>query len=201
LQGTILYATILGIPVLIVAHNNVAAVYFVTAGLVFAICSSILLFMFVPKVLASRIKKDTNTPVNRWQKPVEGKPAGESHEIEGVLDSDNGSGIRINFFGISELRRENLELKKLVESYSKRFEQNHETEANHGDQNPALKEKQTATLVDKDNREQYNTNLHGVDELEQTHEPLANHGEHMRTATLNDNRHQPIANLFSVDEM
>ena len=117
MQWTILYATILGIPVLIVAHNNVAAVYFVTAGLVFAICSSILLFMFVPKVLASRIKKDTNTPVNRWQKPVEGKPAGESHEIEGVLDSDN--------------------------------------------------------------REQYNTNLHGVDELEQTHEPLANHGEHI----------------------
>ncbi len=179
MQGTILYATILGIPVLIVANDNVAAVYFVTAGLVFAICSSILLFMFVPKVLASRIKKDTNTAVNRWQKPVEGKPAGESHEIEGVLDSDNGSGIRITFFGKSALQRENLELKKLVESYAKRFEQNHETEANHGDQNPALKEKQIATLTDKDNREQYNTNLRGVDELEQSHEPLANHGKHI----------------------
>ena len=125
--------------------------------------------MFVPKVLASRIKKDTNTPVNRWQKPVEAKPAGESHEIEGVLDSDNGSGIRITFFGISELRRENLELKKLVESYSRRQEQNHETVAKHEEQNPARKEKQTAALVDNDNREPFNTTLRGVDALEQNH--------------------------------
>jgi hypothetical protein len=169
LQWTILYATILGIPVLIVANNNIAAVYFVTAGLVFAICSSILLFMFVPKVLASRKKKDKNTPINRWQKPVEGKPAGECHEVEGVTDSENGSGIRITFFGISELRRENLELKKLVESYSRRQEQNHETVANQGEQNPARKEKQTAALAENDNREPFNTTLRGVDVLEQYH--------------------------------
>jgi hypothetical protein len=96
--------------------------------------------MFVPKVLASRIKKDTNTPMKRRQRPVEGKPI-ECHEV-GVLNSDNnGSGIRVVSFGKSVLERENLELKKLVESLSRRLEQCDETVANHEEQNPTWKGK------------------------------------------------------------
>ena len=127
MQWTILIACLLGIPVLIIASQNVAACYFVLAGLFFIICSSTLLFIFLPKFLASRKKKDERTPIiNQWSRPVKGQTAMDS-KSEGVVDSNSGSGIAIVSLGRSALERENIELKNLVESLSRRLERNHET--------------------------------------------------------------------------
>lgn len=52
-------ALILFVPVLVIARDNVAAFYFVTAGLVFVVCSFILLLIFIPKVKALRILNKT----------------------------------------------------------------------------------------------------------------------------------------------
>ena len=46
---------------------------------------------------------------------------------EGVVDSNSGAGIAIVSLGRSALERENIELKNLVESLSRRLERNHET--------------------------------------------------------------------------
>ncbi len=88
-------------------------------GLLFIICSSILLLIFLPKVLASRKKKDTPTPItNRWRRPVE--------------DTTTKSGIGIMSFGKSALEQENLQLKNEVESLRRRLDQSHETVINDG---------------------------------------------------------------------
>lgn len=50
----ILIVSFIGIPVLIVAHGNVKALYFITAGLIFVVCTSILTLIFIPKVFALR---------------------------------------------------------------------------------------------------------------------------------------------------
>ena len=49
-MALILLVSFIGVPVLFIARDNTQAYYFVTAGLVFVVCSSILLLIFVPKV-------------------------------------------------------------------------------------------------------------------------------------------------------
>jgi hypothetical protein len=131
LQWTIFYPSLLGIPVIVIANQNVAACYFVTADHLFVICSSILLLIFLPKILASRKKKDSRTPINRWSRPVEGR-TGEYRVVEEV-DSNNRLAIAIVSLGKSALEQENLELKNLVESLSRRLEQNQEIVNKEGD--------------------------------------------------------------------
>ena len=53
-MSIILLVSFIGIPVIIIARDNSAAFYFVTAGLIFVVCSSILLLIFIPKVRALR---------------------------------------------------------------------------------------------------------------------------------------------------
>jgi hypothetical protein len=89
----------------------------VSIGLLFIICNSILLLIFLPKVVASRKKKDTRTPIiNQFTIPV--------------LGQSSRSGIGIVSFGKSALEQENLQLKNLVESLTRRLEQSHETVRN-----------------------------------------------------------------------
>lgn len=155
MQWTILYASLLGIPVIIIANNNVAAVYFLQAGLLFVICSSILLLIFLPKIIASRKKKDTSTPINRWTR------AGE----------DNGarSGIQIVSLGKTAIEQENLELKNLVEELSRKIK-DHETLTATTENNPNVKEEQTHgnsltdTLMEEEDKEKPITALCNVDE-------------------------------------
>mmetsp|Transcript_33075 Transcript_33075/g.69613 ORF Transcript_33075/g.69613 Transcript_33075/m.69613 type:complete len:271 (-) Transcript_33075:28-840(-) len=57
----ILLVSFIGIPVIIIARDNVSAFYFVMAGLIFVVCTSILLLIFMPKVIALRKKSSTST--------------------------------------------------------------------------------------------------------------------------------------------
>ena len=49
-MALILFVSFIGIPVMVLARENTAAFYFVTAGLIFVVCISIQLLIFVPKV-------------------------------------------------------------------------------------------------------------------------------------------------------
>lgn len=53
----ILVVSFIGIPVLVVAQSNVYALYFIQAGLIFVICTSILTLIFIPKIVALRKSK------------------------------------------------------------------------------------------------------------------------------------------------
>jgi len=66
-MSIILYAAFLGIPVLILAGENVDAYFFVWAGLIFIVCSSILLLIFLPKILATKKGTTETTLPPRWQ--------------------------------------------------------------------------------------------------------------------------------------
>ena len=48
-MALIFFVSFVGIPVMVIARDNPAASYFVTASLVFVVCTSTLLLMFVPK--------------------------------------------------------------------------------------------------------------------------------------------------------
>jgi len=74
----ILYGSFLGIPILFIAKEVIKAYYFVWAGLIFLICSSIFALIFRPKILAtwkedaSKNKEDEVVP-KRWQMTTDGK--------------------------------------------------------------------------------------------------------------------------------
>lgn len=53
-MALIFVVALLGIPVIVISRDNVAVSYFVTASLIFIICSTILLLIFAPKVNALR---------------------------------------------------------------------------------------------------------------------------------------------------
>ena len=50
----------LGIPVVYIAQDNVSAYYFVSSGIIFVICMSVLLLIFAPKVYALRKTHSSN---------------------------------------------------------------------------------------------------------------------------------------------
>lgn len=117
----ILYVSFLAIPVLIIAQDNVEASYFLTAGLIFVICSSIDLFIFLPKILAMRQKNATTAETSlpsRWQMP-DNRATEEKREEE--RQSEN-AGIQI-FSASSKvaIEEENAKLKHVCMTLSKRF--------------------------------------------------------------------------------
>ena len=101
------------------------------SSFIFVVCTSILLLIFGPKVLAVRKKKKKNkteTPNKQWGLTTNNKASnGEENkansiDIEGNSTSDSSSGIKI--MGINKsttlrnenevMRRENEELKRLL---------------------------------------------------------------------------------------
>ena len=91
-MSTFLYLSFLGMPILVIARDNVDAYYFVRVGLVSVICSSILLFIFVPKILARKKKSVTSTSQipKRWSKDIAKKDIEEEKEEE--ADAINSAG-------------------------------------------------------------------------------------------------------------
>jgi len=60
-MAIILVVSFIGIPVLVVAQSNVNALYFIQAGMIFVICTSILTLIFIPKIVAMRKSKVTRS--------------------------------------------------------------------------------------------------------------------------------------------
>jgi len=107
----ILYGSCLGFPVLIIAQDKIDAYYFVWAGLTFLICSSILLLIFIPKILATREKEPTeaNLPA-RWQIMVNDESE-NTDEKEGIMIYNTSSKV--------ELEKECAKLKQLCITLSR----------------------------------------------------------------------------------
>ncbi len=122
MQGVVLYGWLFTIPVAISAADDIQAIYWVCVCLDFATCNSILLLIFIPKVLASSKEDNTATPINRWSRPIEGR-VGKDPEFEGVQNDRKSAGIAIVSFGKPELEREILKLKALVESLQTRIQE------------------------------------------------------------------------------
>jgi glucan phosphoethanolaminetransferase (alkaline phosphatase superfamily) len=53
----ILMVSFIGIPIMVIAQNNSSASYFTAAGIIFVICISILVLIYVPKVIALKEKE------------------------------------------------------------------------------------------------------------------------------------------------
>lgn len=101
-MALILIVSCIGIPVIIIARDKVAASYFVTACLIFVVCSSIQLLVFIPKVQALRIKD---------------KIARESSTaivIASDLSADDGMEIKNMIDAHAELEKENREQKQTI---------------------------------------------------------------------------------------
>jgi len=67
----ILLVFFIGFPVMIIAHDNVAASFFLKAGVVFVVCSTILLLIFIPKVWAVKKCDNISASTAGWQDAVE----------------------------------------------------------------------------------------------------------------------------------
>lgn len=114
-MALILLVSFIGVPVLFIARDNTSAYYFVMAGLIFVVCSSILLLIFVPKVHALH-----------WSSS-QGATQRNSSRISGLSARDSSGSLTTGSdrFGLqltspkqiqSEMATENEKLKLLLSS-------------------------------------------------------------------------------------
>lgn len=104
------------------AADDIQAIYWVCVCLDFATCNSILILIFIPKVLVSSKEDYTATLINQWSRPIEGR-VGKDPEFKGMQNDRRSEGIAIVLFGKPELEREILKLKALVESLQTRIQE------------------------------------------------------------------------------
>jgi gamma-aminobutyric acid type B receptor len=95
----ILLVSFIGIPVIIIARENTSAFYFVTVGIIFVVCFSILCLIFVPKIIASR-----KPPVRRTSSGFTRTSAVSETEDEGIKILSSPKAVK-------ELEEENRKLK------------------------------------------------------------------------------------------
>lgn len=107
-----LYVSFLGIPIMFLVMDNADAFYFALVGIIFIVCTSTLLFIFLPKILAERNnkKEESNIPKYRWAK------AGNNDGGE-RKDTKSGIGVRNNSARMA-LEAENRSLKRMVKKLS-----------------------------------------------------------------------------------
>mmetsp|Transcript_28701 Transcript_28701/g.53060 ORF Transcript_28701/g.53060 Transcript_28701/m.53060 type:complete len:899 (-) Transcript_28701:897-3593(-) len=114
-MSIILLVSFIGIPVIIIARDNSAALYFVTAGLIFVVCSSLLLLIFIPKVWALT-KKSSNTNTSASSRFSSATSTREGIKILStpVAQAELGEKNRGLMVEQAELEKENRELKRLL---------------------------------------------------------------------------------------
>merc|ERR1711933_560850 len=93
----------IGIPVVYIAQDNVAAYYFVSSGIIFVVCSSVLLLIFLPKVQALRKTESNDGETSRYS----ASNASTDSVVEGIriLNAPRA---------VAEQGKEILELKRLL---------------------------------------------------------------------------------------
>ena len=117
--GCILLVSFVGIPVMIIASDQPQARFFVTTSIVFVICTSLLLFIFVPKEQFRRNKKDVRDSVRKVSKQqtastmsrLSNSSSNSSHE-GGLRILNNPQTVLALEQENAVLRRENSELKR-----------------------------------------------------------------------------------------
>jgi len=80
-MALIILVSFIGIPVIIIARENVSANYFVVVGLIFVICVSILLLIYVPKILAL---EKTNRNARTHNQRTTNQALGRSPNVESM---------------------------------------------------------------------------------------------------------------------
>jgi len=111
----ILLVSFIGFPVIIIASQNVKAYVFVYSGIVFVICLSLLLLIFVPKVFLVKMKRNKKDMFQSIRKSSGRLNSSQSRihqsdrqiQIDSRIQSDSR---------IQDLMKENKELKTLYES-------------------------------------------------------------------------------------
>ena len=116
----ILLVFFIGVPVLVIARETPAAYVFVFAGIIFTICCSVLLLIFVPKYLAlKKAKKKSKEKQDRKQEESTSKISSVSRlssaesEAEGIKIVADGRAQR-------ELEEENRRLRKQMQKFQGR---------------------------------------------------------------------------------
>ena len=116
----ILLVFFIGIPVLVIARETPAAYVFVFAGIIFTICCSVLLLIFVPKYRAlKKAKKKSREKQDRKQEESTSKISSVSRlssaesEAEGIKIVADGRAQR-------ELEEENRRLRKQMQKFQGR---------------------------------------------------------------------------------
>lgn len=107
-MALILLVSFIGVPVIIIARENVSAFYFVSTGLIFVVCQAILLLIFVPKVKALGDKEKARQ-----------SPSGDRSSLPSSVSSTSGDdeGIRILHTRPveAELEKKVADLERLLE--------------------------------------------------------------------------------------
>ena len=116
----ILLVFFIGIPVLVIARETPAAYVFVFAGIIFTVCCSVLLLIFVPKYRAlKKAKKKSKEKQDRRQEDSTSKISSVSRlssaesEVEGIKIVADGRAQR-------ELEEENRRLRKQMQKFQGR---------------------------------------------------------------------------------
>lgn len=125
----ILLVFFIGIPVLVIARDNPAAYAFVFAGIIFTVCCSVLLLIFVPKYLALKeaAKKSKEKQERKQERKEERKQAGLTSEVSSTsrLSSAESEAEGVKFCVADgkaqrELEDENKRLRREVQKYQGR---------------------------------------------------------------------------------
>ena len=125
----ILLVFFIGIPVLVIARDTPAAYVFVFAGIIFTVCCSVLLLIFVPKYLALKeaAKKSKEKQERKEERKQERKQAGLASEVSSTsrLSSAESEAEGVKFCVADgkaqrELEDENRRLRREVQKYQGR---------------------------------------------------------------------------------
>ncbi|KAL7534423.1 hypothetical protein ACHAXR_007962 [Thalassiosira sp. AJA248-18] len=110
-MSLVLLLSFLGVPVTIIARDNTQVYYFVLSGIIFIMCSLILLLIFVPKVMA--VRKGNNNSSGSKNSPVTGADRSYNRQATTQSSIDDDYSMIVNA-EIDELKEENRELKRLL---------------------------------------------------------------------------------------
>lgn len=119
----ILLVSFLSIPIIIIARGNISAFYFVTAGFIFVVCTSILILIFAPKVHALRgqsASTDRAGSVSLGINILNTKMAQSELEKENHSLRQENLGIKVDFQGLKQ------GIEELQQSLSMEQKGNHE---------------------------------------------------------------------------
>jgi hypothetical protein len=107
-MALILIVTFVGVPVTYIAHENSLAIYFVTTGIIFTICTSIMVLIYVPKYKALKKRQKMNPArdsfVSSTSSDGEGINIVWSPEVLAELESK-----------VAKLTKENAKMKSEIE--------------------------------------------------------------------------------------
>lgn len=128
---SLLQIFIVGVPLLVIVHNDPSAYFFVWCGLIFVVCSSILLLIFGPKLLrwrswnSSRTRQTpSNTYSSDWrQSQATTSQTADGAGLNGASDVEQGSEVSKNQNNDGRRKRVSFDHKSYEHKQSDKLEQ------------------------------------------------------------------------------